>query len=142
MKMIKICLTIVCVALLFSNVVLAEIAIIANPGSGAEALNKKTAKKLFLGKIDSIPGMGSLTLVGQENSSPTKSEFTKKIARKGLDKYKAYWSMMIFSGKAVPPQELADDAEVKAYVARHADAVGYIDASAVDDSVKVLFRAP
>ena len=120
----------------------AEVAIIANPNSGAPELDAKTAKKLFLGKIQSLPGMSTLTLVGQPDSSPTKAEFAKKVTKKGLDKYKAYWSKMIFSGKAVPPKELANDAEVKAYVSSHADAVGYVDASAVDDSVKVLFKTP
>lgn len=125
-----------------STAALAEIAIIANPGSGASELDAKTAKKLFLGKTQSVPGMSSVTLVDQADSSSTKAEFTEKVTKKGLGKYKAYWSKKIFSGKAVPPKELANDAEVKAYVAGHRDAVGYVDASDVDDSVKVLFRAP
>ena len=127
---------------LFSGIALGEIAIIANPAAGASELDAKTAKKLFLGKTKSIPGMGGVTLVGQNDDSPTKAEFTKKITKKKLSKYKAYWSKMIFSGKAVPPKELADDAAVKAYVAKHADAIGYIDAGNVDDSVKVLLSAP
>lgn len=129
-------------SLLFSAVALAEVAIIANPASGASELDAKTAKKLFLGKAKSIPGMSSFTLVGQDDDSPTKAKFTKSITKKNLKKYKAYWSKMIFSGKGIPPKELANDAEVKAYVASHADAIGYVDASVVDDSVKVLLRAP
>jgi hypothetical protein len=121
---------------------LAEIAVIASANSGAKVLDAKIAKKLFLGKLKSIPGMNAVTLVGQVDTSPTKAEFTQMVAKKGLDKYKAYWSKMIFSGKAVPPKELANDAEVKAYVASHNDAVGYINTNAVDDSVKVLLRAP
>lgn len=125
-----------------SSATLAEVVIIAHPASGAAELDAATAKKLFLGKITSLPGMSSVALIGQADSSATKAEFTEKVTNKALNKYKAYWSKMIFSGKAVPPKELADDAEVKAYVAGHADAVGYVDAASVDDSVKVLFRAP
>lgn len=55
---------------------------------------------------------------------------------------KAYWSKMIFSGKAVPPKELANDAAVKAHVKANPDAVGYIDAASVDGSIKVLLRVP
>ncbi len=129
-------------ALFCTTPLLAEIAIIANPGSGASALDAKTAKKLFLGKTKSVPGMGTVSLIGQVDGSPTKAEFTEKVVGKKLNKYKAYWSKMIFSGKAVPPKELADDAEVKAHVAGHANAVGYVDASAVDGTVKVLLSLP
>lgn len=142
MKNIKTIIVAAFVTLFISTAALADIAIIVGAGSGADALNAKTAKKLFLGKVKSIPGMGEVTLVGQVDDSPTKAEFTKMVAKKGLNKYKAYWSKMIFSGKAAPPKELANDAEVKAYVAKNADAVGYINANAVDDSVKVLLRAP
>jgi len=121
---------------------LAEIAIIANPSSGASSLDAKVAKMLFLGKTKTIPGMSTVTLIGQIDESPTKAEFTKMVAKKGINKYKAYWSKMIFSGKAIPPKELANDAEVKAYVASHTDAVGYVNANAVDSSVKVLLRTP
>ena len=121
---------------------LAEIAIIANPGSGASSLDAKTAKKLFLGKTKAIPGMNTVTLIGQIDESPTKAEFTKVVAKKSIGKYKAYWSKMIFSGKAIPPKELANDAEVKAYVASHADAVGYVNSNAVDSTVKVLLSVP
>jgi hypothetical protein len=142
MKNIKTIIIAIFATLLVSTTAVAEVAIIVGSGSGASALDAKTAKKLFLGKVKSIPGMSAVTLVGQVDDSPTKAKFTKAIAKKGLDKYKAYWSKMIFSGKAVPPKELANDAEVKAYVAKNADAVGYINANAVDDSVKVLLRAP
>jgi len=128
--------------LLASGATLAEIAIIANPVAGAGELDKKTAKKLFLGKISTIPGMDKVTLVGQADDSPTKAEFAKKVTKKKLNQFKAYWSKMVFSGKAVPPKEFANDSELKAFVARTPNAVGYVDASVVDDSVKVLLNVP
>ncbi len=86
--------------------------------------------------------MTAVTLVGQSDSSPIKAEFTEKVTKKKLGKYKAYWSKMIFSGKAVPPKELANDAAVKSFVSSNPNAVGYIDAASVDSSVKVLLRIP
>jgi len=123
------------------STVSAEVVIIGHAKS-VGTLDAKSAKKLYLGKTNSISGMASVTLIGQADSSPTKAEFTVKATKKNLSKYKAYWSKMIFSGKAVPPKEMANDDEVKAYVASHTDAVGYINASAVDASVKVLLKLP
>jgi ABC-type phosphate transport system substrate-binding protein len=138
----KMTLLLACLALFSSNLVWAEIAIIVSSNSGAAEINAKTAKKLFLSKIKSIPGMSNITLVGQLDESPIKADFTKKVTKKGMGKYKAYWSKMIFSGKAVPPTEFANDEEVRAYVAKNKDAVGYIDATSVDSSVKVLMLVP
>ena len=48
------------------------------------------------------------------------------------------WSRLIFTGKATPPKELPDAAAVKKAVATDPKAIGYIDKSEVDSTVKVL----
>ncbi len=126
--------------MLYTTPVMSEVVIIAHPSSGASEIDAKLSKKLYMGKVTTIPGMTYVALIGQTDASPTKAAFSEKVVGKGLNKYNAYWSEMIFSGKAIPPKELANDAEVRAYVASHFDAVGYVDAGIVDDSVKVLFR--
>ncbi len=44
----------------------------------------------------------------------------------------------MFSGKATPPKELGSSAEVKKFVAANPDAIGYIEKSALDGSVKAV----
>jgi len=127
--------------IIWTSSVFAEIAIIANSKSSA-TLDAKAAKKLFLGKTSKVSGTTRVVLVGQTDNSPTKAEFTKKITNKSLGKYKAYWSKLIFSGKAVPPKELASDADVIAFVSKNANAIGYIDGKSVTGSIKVLLRVP
>lgn len=51
---------------------------------------------------------------------------------------KAYWSKLIFSGKAKPLKELSSDSEVLRWMSSTPNAIAYIDASKVDDSVKVV----
>jgi len=45
----------------------------------------------------------------------------------------------VFTGRAKAPEDLADDAAVKAKLASTPGAIGYISDGAVDASVKVLF---
>ena len=45
-------------------------------------------------------------------------------------------------GKGQPLPSVGGDADVVAKVAGEADAIGYVDAAAVNDSVKVLFTLP
>ena len=51
---------------------------------------------------------------------------------------KATWARLTFSGKGVPPKELPNSADVKKFVAGNPNAIGYIEKSAVDASVKVV----
>ena len=50
------------------------------------------------------------------------------------------WARITFTGKGTPPKELKSDAEVKAFVAANPRAIGYVDASAVDSSVKAVLK--
>lgn len=51
---------------------------------------------------------------------------------------KAIWSKAAFSGRAVPPKMLASEADVKNEVAKDKDAVGYVNESSADASVRVI----
>ena len=64
--------------------------------------------------------------------------FYTKVTSKSAAQVKAAWSRLVFSGKATPPKEVGSSAEVKKLVASNQNAVGYIEKSAVDASVKVL----
>jgi ABC-type phosphate transport system substrate-binding protein len=48
----------------------------------------------------------------------------------------------VFSGRALPPKELSDDDAVVKAVAADPNAVGYVDASAVNGSVQAVARLP
>lgn len=107
-----------------------DIVVVGHPS--AAALTKEQAADVFLGKST------ALTPLDHAESAPIRAEFYKKLAGRDLAQVKATWSRLVFSGKAQAPKELGDDAAVKKAVAADAKAVGYIDKSAVDGSVKVL----
>jgi len=125
-------LVIVYCSALFSYSALADIAVIASSGSATSSLSAKDVKKIFLGKST------AMTPVDQADGSATRNTFYEKAANKNESQMKAYWSKMIFSGKATPPEIATDDAAVKAWVASNKNGVGYIDSGSVDGSVKVL----
>ena len=51
---------------------------------------------------------------------------------------KAHWAKIIFTGRGHPPEEAANSAEVKKLIVNNPNAIGYIDKSLVDATVKVL----
>lgn len=120
----------------------AETAVIANAANPDASITTGQAKKIFLGKGHVFPGGGAVAPVDQAEGSAARDSFYQKVAKKDAAQMKAYWSKMIFSGKATPPEAVADDAAVKAWVAGNKDGIGYVDSGVVDDSVKVLLTLP
>lgn len=108
----------------------ADLVVIVNPA--ASELSKAQIADIFLGKD------ASLTPIDLPESSALRAEFYKEFTGRDPSQVKAIWSRLVFSGKAVPPKEVADAGAVKKLVAANPKTVGYIDKSAVDGSVKVV----
>lgn len=128
----------VAVLLVLSPLAQAQVAVIVNLKSSLSTLTPEQAAGLFLGKSSTVPGGGPAVLVDLPDSSAVREQFYSKAAGKTPPQVKAAWSRLTFSGKATPPKELATAVDVKKYVAANADAIGYIEKSAVDATVKVV----
>ncbi|MCQ2028214.1 phosphate ABC transporter substrate-binding protein [Stutzerimonas zhaodongensis] len=113
----------------------AEVAVIVNPGA-AKAPSQSDVANIFLGKDKSMKG------VDQAGWTPAKESFYSAVTSKNESQLKSYWSGLIFTGKGQPLPSVADDAAMVAKVAGEADAIGYVNSAAVNDSVKVLFTLP
>lgn len=114
----------------------AETVVIVNKANPATRMFSEQAAQFFLGKSNMF------TPVDQPESSPIRADFYHKVADKDPAQVKAIWSKLVFTGKATPPKEFANSAEVKKAVAADPKAIGYIDKSAVDDTVKVILTLP
>lgn len=108
----------------------ADLVVVGNPAGAS--LTKDQVADLFLGKNL------AMTPVDQPEGSPVYAEFYRKATGRDVAQVKATWARLVFSGKAQAPKQLADSAAVKRAVAADPKAVGYIEKSAVDGSVKVL----
>ncbi len=130
-----------CFTLLFGSSAMAEISIIVNPANAMASIDERAAKKIFLGKSKKFPGGGKAQPLDQ-TSGASKEAFHSVITKKNAAKLKAYWSRMVFTGKAQPPKEVSDDAAVIAKVSSDPEAIGYVDSGSVNDSVKVVLKIP
>jgi ABC-type phosphate transport system substrate-binding protein len=123
-----------------SNLANAQIAVVVGAKSAVTGMSKEQTAALFLGKSSQLPGAGTPVLVDQSETSELRKNFYSKVADKTPAQVKAIWARLVFSGKSSPPKEVVTSIEVKKIVASNPDAVGYIEKSAVDSSVKVLLE--
>jgi ABC-type phosphate transport system substrate-binding protein len=114
---------------------MAEVVAVVNPKAAESSMTKDQVAQFFLGKSSAF------TPVDQPDSAPVRAEFYKKVTDKEASQVKALWSKLVFTGKATMPKEAGDSAAVKKAVAADPKAIGYIEKSAVDASVKVVYSA-
>lgn len=129
-------------ALCCSTFVYAEVAVIVHPSSGVSSLTEDDVSRLFLGKGKTFPDGSQAVPINQDEGSPARDKFNDSVCKKNSSQYKAYWSQLVFTGKGTPPKDAGKDADVKALISANPNMIGYIDASAVDASVKVVFKVP
>ncbi|REL25444.1 phosphate ABC transporter substrate-binding protein [Thalassotalea euphylliae] len=115
----------------------AQVAIIVNPAN-ANALSDNDISRAFLGKLKTYADGQTIEAVNSKANSDARVEFEKLVLKKSPSQVKAYWSKRLFTGKGKPLKELSSDAEVLNHVASTPNAIGYVDASAVNDTIKVI----
>ena len=120
----------------------AELVVVVNPKNPAASLTQEQVASIYLGRTASFPQGGAATPLDQKEGASPRDEFYGKVADKNPGQVKAYWAKLMFSGKAQPPRELVSSADVKRAVAGDPSAIGYIEKSALDASVKSVLVVP
>ena len=124
--------------LLGSTVTRADVVAVVSAKSPITALSKSQVTDIFLGKASRFPDGVQAVPIDQAEGSITRVEFYAKVIGKTAAQIKEYWSKIIFTGRGQPPPTVSSSAEVKERLVENPAAIGYIDASMVDDSVRVV----
>jgi ABC-type phosphate transport system substrate-binding protein len=124
--------------LLGSTVTRADVVAVVSAKSPIAALSQSQVADIFLGRASYFPDGVQAVPIDQVEGSITRVEFYAKVIGKTPAQIKAYWSKIIFTGRGQPPPTVSSSAEVKKRLVENPAAIGYIDASMVDDSVRVV----
>ncbi len=117
-----------------ANAVAGIVAIVNNANTTAD---KQVIGKLYTGEIKSWPNGTSAKLFDLSGLNE-REEFCKAYTGKNAAAIKSGWAKAVFTGRATPPKVLDSDVDVKNEVAKDRNAVGYVNESSVDGSVRVV----
>jgi hypothetical protein len=116
----------------------ADVVAVVSARSAVTALTPAQVANIFLGRVSRFPNGLLAVPIDLRDGSPERDQFYAKIAGKTPAQVKAYWSKIIFTGRGQPPKAVRTDLEVKKFIVANVDAIGYIDAALLDDSVRAL----
>jgi ABC-type phosphate transport system substrate-binding protein len=116
-----------------------DFAVIVNKDN-ASPVDKEMIARIYSGDLKSWTDGAPVMPIDLPESNPARVSFSTELLGKTVANLKALWAQMIFSGKALPPRQVATDDDVKKLVAGNKGAIGYITPTSVDNSIKVLLR--
>jgi ABC-type phosphate transport system substrate-binding protein len=116
----------------------ADVVAVVSAKSAVKALTSSQVADIFLGRVSRFPNGLLAVPIDLRDGSPERDQFYAKITGKTPAQVKAYWSKIIFTGRGQPPKAVPTELDVKKIIAADDTAIGYIDASLLDDTVRAL----
>lgn len=93
---------------------------------------------LYLGRAASFEDGRRAVPIDLAPGTPARTAFYERYLERTPAEIKAHWSRIIFTGRGRPPPDLPSGEAVKRRIAGDPGAIGYLDASLVDESVRVV----
>jgi ABC-type phosphate transport system substrate-binding protein len=117
-----------------------DVVVVVSSKNPITSLTAEQVTKIFLGKVVTFPNGQTAFPIDQPEGSAIRDEFYTKVAHKNPSQLTAYWAKVIFTGDGRPPMLLVDNIAVRKAIGKNPNAIGYIDKSAVNRSVKVVLE--
>lgn len=117
----------------------AGISVVVNKANTAD-INEKVVQRIFLGKEKKFSNGNAIAAINLSAENAGRGHFDEQVLGRSSSQVSAYWSKLVFTGKGIPPQELANDAAVIAAVEADINAIGYVDSGSVTDSVRMILK--
>jgi ABC-type phosphate transport system substrate-binding protein len=115
------------------------LAIIVNQSNPVENFSLEELRKIFLGERSHWPNGRRITLVMLDETQPERKAVLRDIYSMSEKDFNNHFIQGVFTGAVfVSPKTLSTPAEVRKFVFNVPGAIGYVRASEVDSSVKVL----
>lgn len=112
------------------------LAIVVHPAR-TDVLGVEDVARIYLRKRRFWPDGAPIVPLNREAGTAAREAFSRRVLGGKAAQLQEYWNQQYFQG-VFPPTVLSSAAAVKRYVAADRNAIGYIERSEVDDSVRAL----
>ncbi len=116
----------------------ADLYIVVNKVNSQNSVTVDQVERIFLLKTKRFENGDSADPVNQPEGSRARNRFNTQLLRRNEQQLKYYWSRKMFSGSDKPPQALATDADVEAFVAGKPGGIGYLTVPPQNERVKTV----
>jgi ABC-type phosphate transport system substrate-binding protein len=118
-----------------------SVIVIANPSVPLASISLKELVAIYMLRVTHWQNGEVVVPVNQEADSRVRSRFSEAVLGQPPMALANYWNQMHFQGKN-PPLIMDSDQAVAAFVRNVPGAIGYVNANAPVDGVKIVGRLP
>lgn len=119
----------------------AEVVVVAGARSPLPELDRASLEQFYLGRTRNLED-GTPVMLADLPNGTLRDEFYRKLTGKNPAQIRAHWSRMVFTGRALPPQEATGVEQLRQWLAANPQMIGYLAPADADPRVKVLLRLP
>jgi hypothetical protein len=134
-------LLIALIAIALTGTAAAEIVVVTRAHGAIESLTREEAEQLYLGRLSALRDGTPVKLLDLP-SGPIRNAFYTALIGKNAAQTRAYWSRMVFTGRARPPREVLDVGQMREQLRSDPVFIGYLPAAEVEADLRVLLRLP
>jgi ABC-type phosphate transport system substrate-binding protein len=118
----------------------ASLVVVVNPQSGVDKLTRDEIIDIFLGRYRKLPSGKMALPIDLSETNSERARFYQLLVKKSSSEMSSYWARLVFSGQTSPPFQVPDTRTALELVQSSPNAIAYIDRSAVNAGVKVVFE--
>lgn len=116
----------------------ADYQVIVHPSNDVSAVSKDEISRFLLKKKTRWDDGTAAAPIDLDSKSAVREAFSREVHGRSVSSIKNYWQRQIFSGREVPPPEVATDAEVVRFVSGTPGGIGYVSRNARLNGVKAI----
>ncbi|MDF2177729.1 hypothetical protein P2G88_05655 [Aliiglaciecola sp. CAU 1673] len=117
-----------------------KLVVVVNHSNPIDELDQKQVMDLYMGRYTSFPNSMPATPIDYPSNSAVKQQFYKMLVNKDEKKIRAYWSRLLFSGRAKPPMEAESGENIPTLLADNNAALAYVPVDQVTSEMKIVFQ--
>lgn len=117
-----------------------ELVVVVHLSTPTLSLSKKQLIDIYMGRFKTFPNGDPVTPIDFKSGTDLKQRFYELLVGKSERKINAYWSRLLFSGRATPPHQADSITEIQKLITEDKNSLAYLQASDVTQEMKIVYQ--
>lgn len=103
-------------------------------------LTRREVIDIYMGRYTVFPNGKTASPIDYPSNSKIKNQFYLSLVKLSAQKVNAYWSRLLFAGRARPPREITAVEELTFLLTHNTDSIAYIPLKDVTEEMRIVYR--